>query len=447
MSKRAKYDELKALAVIKRLKKLDEPRVYESQLSKWGVPDDQTGIDVTKYLLSGVYKDLVNTVSMQQAKNAGGSSFYQLDCDDLQHRRMNLLIDILLPIVNNVRSRDPSISATSQSMHEAQLTTCGSASDPWNNAKLLMRNRWYALYGKIIDLEYMLIIVHARAFRDMLVKLEPKLWDRLVADLQHYRTSIKTFAQGIGLDYTWPIISQAGELTVTLSSAYLDGQPLTTYHLHSVVVNDSTGEIYQWKSRRPNASLISIVCRFNLADWPQGELNTPDITDARIGGMCQSCQKPPNVCWCRYLERCKAAEEGKGDDINPSFFQLMECSDERGIGVRSLVRIEKGVKLDIVQGDQLVPPDSNFEDTYFSFIDTSTNGNWTRFLNHSCKANAKFVPSVYNDRFAVAVVTTMRIEPMQEITVSYNIGHSSMLCQCGLDKREHQVKLELTPED
>lgn len=64
------------------------------------------------------------------------------------------------------------------------------------------------------------------------------------------------------------------------------------------------------------------------------------------------------------------------------------------------------------------------------YIDAEKRGNLTRFMNHSCRANATFKELCNGPRHAVVVVATKPIPVGHEVKVNYGI-HLWFLCECG----------------
>jgi len=66
-------------------------------------------------------------------------------------------------------------------------------------------------------------------------------------------------------------------------------------------------------------------------------------------------------------------------------------------------------------------------------IDATQKGSYARFVNHSCKPNAAYVPFSVSGRRRVGVVAIADILPNEEITASYGFedGCFRMVCDCG----------------
>ncbi|KAF2803273.1 SET domain-containing protein, partial [Mytilinidion resinicola] len=67
------------------------------------------------------------------------------------------------------------------------------------------------------------------------------------------------------------------------------------------------------------------------------------------------------------------------------------------------------------------------------FVDSEMRGNWSRFLNHSCKPNASiYVARVGHTRF-VAIRAARAIMKGEQITIDYQGDYftTDFPCQCG----------------
>lgn len=72
------------------------------------------------------------------------------------------------------------------------------------------------------------------------------------------------------------------------------------------------------------------------------------------------------------------------------------------------------------------------------YIDPSVRGNWTRYINHSCRPKTKFTSYTCGDKILTCIrVGDGPIEFGQEITVSYGKQYfieQNMACRCGVDE-------------
>ncbi|OJD11629.1 hypothetical protein ACJ73_09502 [Blastomyces percursus] len=143
--------------------------------------------------------------------------------------------------------------------------------------------------------------------------------------------------------------------------------------------------------------------------------------------MCNSSQ----LCQCMF----QLAEE------KHPLLELREYPD-RGVGVRSLRSIKAGTFLGEYVGE-IRDPAYRLGSTYglhhtlrgrsIGVIDAAVYGNWTRYMNHSCRAGAVFVSTVVGDRACVLVRTIRDIAMFEEITVDYGDEYfrpRHRVCKC-----------------
>ncbi|KAF2638862.1 SET domain-containing protein, partial [Massarina eburnea CBS 473.64] len=145
-------------------------------------------------------------------------------------------------------------------------------------------------------------------------------------------------------------------------------------------------------------------------------------------------------------------------------FELRETRD-RGIGVIARTSLPKGTVLGFYAGKLLSSKFSGTNDYLMElgigdlasygllddedeerglkdemvFIDGFKQGNWTRFMNHSCNAHAEFVMMRAGETRIMAAVLRKPIEEGEELTVSYGESYwlhrmDGMRCRCGMPR-------------
>jgi SET domain len=70
-------------------------------------------------------------------------------------------------------------------------------------------------------------------------------------------------------------------------------------------------------------------------------------------------------------------------------------------------------------------------------IDPAIKGNWTRYMNHSCRGATEFVYSFVGDKKLPLVIATRDIQFGEEITVDYGADYWKDIpyaCACGEDR-------------
>ncbi|DAA77219.1 TPA_exp: SET domain protein [Trichophyton benhamiae CBS 112371] len=435
-------DGLETPNILKKLKAERKQHSYRDLLSKWGIPINESEPDIAKHLVSKIFEGMAKNVSLQHTGKAQGSSFEQNYLNSQRCVQVQALVDMLLPIASGSIENDPSISTPLKDRYESHPIPWCYCSDPWDHGTLLMRNRWYNLYEGIPDLEYMLMLVQADHFREMLWYLEPKHWDYMVASLRQYSTSIKVFAEVIHLDFRWPFTTRARQLPMELAYGYFKEKRLSDYHPHTIVVNDSKEEIYGvagWFRHTEFYKILHSLASIDRALSNEANKNPPPFCMINYSiadeWACISCLKRKHLCLCEY--------SGGKDKLffRSSFLQLMDCNDGRGTGVRSLIRISEGVNLGTLRGKLRDPDPIGCPLTLISGemrgvitkVNKHDSGNWTRFLNHSCDPNSSVIFGIYQGIPTATIVTTKCIQPMQEVTIDYGkkyIDTVFWICLC-----------------
>lgn len=79
-----------------------------------------------------------------------------------------------------------------------------------------------------------------------------------------------------------------------------------------------------------------------------------------------------------------------------------------------------------------IGPDFSNRKAEVAYIDAEECGNWTRFVNHSCDSNAKFVEARVGSTRVLALVATKVIELGDQVTVDYQADYfQNRECRCG----------------
>lgn len=149
-----------------------------------------------------------------------------------------------------------------------------------------------------------------------------------------------------------------------------------------------------------------------------------------------------------------------------SSLELRETK-EMGIGVFTKQAIPKGTVMGLYSGvvrqyDRLTPAQKRYSNFLFKhpqhgevYIDASAEGNWTRFLNHSCEPNCSFARALRCGHTRVVYVRTKRhVRAGEQLLVDYGRDYfKSTDCKCrskncrsaisrGKRKRAHEFEYE-----
>lgn len=169
--------------------------------------------------------------------------------------------------------------------------------------------------------------------------------------------------------------------------------------------------------------------------WPHGIPFPSDPSLRRIGSECWLCQSPFHCA-------CYPEQEHK----EPLLVELRNYGN-KGNGIRALQSIPKDTILGEYVGT-FVPLTATHDPMYFIGFDAATKyeeprnvaivdakevGNWTRFINHSCNANSRYILVAVGKKLRVLVQSVRRIRLYEEVTADYGDEYFSggLLCHCG----------------
>lgn len=185
--------------------------------------------------------------------------------------------------------------------------------------------------------------------------------------------------------------------------------------------------------------------------WPSN-LPYPADPTTRLGDRrCASC-KSVRICDCDPRS-CFLV-------TNP-LIELMNYGS-KGTGVRALQHIPKGAFLgeyvgvlwnpkhsarlhDDPYSMRISPTNGLVDQKTFGIISAAKSGNWTRYINHSCRSSTDFYQFPVGNGNRTLVKTRRDIAMFEEITVDYGAEYFSRgnrICLCGEDCCISQVKDE-----
>lgn len=122
----------------------------------------------------------------------------------------------------------------------------------------------------------------------------------------------------------------------------------------------------------------------------------------------------------------------------------------KGNGVRALQHIPADTIIGEYVGE-LYPLESTSDPIYslelagdlgeVALIQAKHLGNWTRYMNHSCKPTAYFSNYTIGDRVRMCIRTARETNIFEEVTVHYGSGYwtEAMLCRCGEPNCEYNT--------
>ncbi|KLJ12192.1 hypothetical protein EMPG_12742 [Blastomyces silverae] len=249
---------------------------------------------------------------------------------------------------------------------------------------------------------------------------DDELWKELYTLIRSNDISIELFAKVRCLSWSPAATPRAAQLD---GGGQLRVEAQDTY---PYAINLAEKAIYHPKHFTRRQENIT-KSRFLRGDFDPSEKLRRQPRD----GNCAMCTSP-QLCKCKL----QLAEE------KHPLLELREYPD-RGIGVRSLRSIKAGTFIGEYVGE-IRDPAYRLGSTYglhhtlrersIGVIDAAIYGNWTRYMNHSCRAGVVFVSTVVGDRACVLVRAIRDIEMFEEITVDYGDEYfrpRHRVCKCG----------------
>lgn len=278
------------------------------------------------------------------------------------------------------------------------------------------------------------ILANSVAFRNAAQFFEDSIWASFNVSICQNKNSIEYFAKIRGLNWTLALTRQPEypSLMNDLREGYPGIQP---DHPHSHIVPQYSKPIQQPQYNGKTQKNIT-GNRFRASDFRSygRSKNPPRDPTIQRGLLCEICGS--RSCHC---------EPSSCEGVLRPLVELVQSGNNLGVGIRVLQPIRKDQLLAEYVGD-IVPEDCHVDDTYsFSFtphdgtpstatITAQENGNWTRFVNHSCDAHAVFVNKVIGKKHRIMLMSIRDIEMFEELTVDYgNIYWATRptLCKCG----------------
>lgn len=192
-----------------------------------------------------------------------------------------------------------------------------------------------------------------------------------------------------------------------------------------------------------------------------GDLNENPLMKILGQGPCLICNSTVGDCNCNT--------HTPSHHFHPPLVELTPCGI-RGLGIRALQAIpldtllgeyvgevypatmpdEELAMLDYTYGLSMTPPGS--VSPSLAVINAEKYGNWTRFINHSCRPSTEFFTGSISGRLGMFVRAIKHINIFEELTIDYGAQYftRSKECACGEDccrydkkSKEAQKAMEL----
>ena len=282
------------------------------------------------------------------------------------------------------------------------------------------------------------ILATSAAYREAARSLDDAAWDSFGMCIGTNFSSLEYFAKIRGLDWLTALkrIPQVQHMRPYIKQRF---PGLQADHPHTYIVPIHNEPLqrptYKGQNQVPIQSNQYSATSFGRYERPQNWASNrsyPSDPTIITKALCDLCKR--YQCTCDPTS-CIAV-------VKP----LVEITNygEKGNGIRVLQPIKKGDILEEYIGEikHIRDMDHNvysfsldFEgNTSSAYIDAQFLGNWTRFINHSCEASAKFELKVIGQRIRVMVVATKDVDMFDELTIDYGSFfwfHHKTLCKCG----------------
>lgn len=282
------------------------------------------------------------------------------------------------------------------------------------------------------------ILAHSEAFRNACRNFDETSWNKLMQSIDREHLSLELFFKVRGLNWKTPLHALERFLPPNTLTSYFESQKsgelpeICFERPHSYVVPGKDRVLY-----RPNylgtPHLDIPSCKYD----PQVFRQDPSLRTSN-NGSCYGCSRTSCTC-----------EPSTCQNVTQPLVELIQCSAQKGIGVRNLQRIKKGDVLDEYVG--IFMHASSVKDATYALelerplsdcvrtnnpvlIDAQIYGNWTRYINASCQPSLKFMPAIIGNKYRMMVVATKDINIFEELTIGYGddywLESDARMCEC-----------------
>ncbi|KAI4172951.1 MAG: hypothetical protein LQ343_003238 [Gyalolechia ehrenbergii] len=282
------------------------------------------------------------------------------------------------------------------------------------------------------------ILAHSEAFRNACRNFDESSWNKLMLSISLNHLSIKLFFKVRGLDWKTPLRQLEQFISPDTLALYLEDL--------------KTGKLPDTCFEKPHSYVVPgedrILHRPNYLGVPHLDIPTSKY-DIQVFRQDPSLRVPNDgTCYGCSRTSCKC-EPSTCENVTKPLVELIQCSAQKGIGVRSLQRIKKGDVLDEYVGEFKYA--SSINDATYALelerplgdgvrtnnpilIDAQVYGNWTRYINASCEPSLKFMPAIIGNRYRMMVVATRDINIFEELTIDYGDNYwlesDTRMCEC-----------------
>ncbi|KAI4288754.1 MAG: hypothetical protein L6R35_001977, partial [Caloplaca aegaea] len=240
----------------------------------------------------------------------------------------------------------------------------------------------YAIVASTHGWMMLSMLAYSKSFRQACRDFEETPWGQLMQSISQNYLSLELCFKVRGLDWITPLRQLEKCFSSDVVASYIYRQapralPTATLEKpHSYVVPSEAGNL-----QRPNyRGMLQLDISSNKYD-AQIFKQDPSLCSP-YADICYSCNRPSCDC-----------EPSTSENFARPLVELIHCSAQKGIGVRSLQRVEKGIVLDEYVGE--LKHANTVEDPTYALelahpsadrihmdnpilIDASVHGNWTR---------------------------------------------------------------------
>lgn len=307
---------------------------------------------------------------------------------------------------------------------------------------ILRYGRFASKYGWMM----LSILANSAAFREAARTLEEVRWSTLCDCICENRNSIEVFAKSRELN--WEAALKQRQDFDKWTHFRNEQYPYLKIpkHPHELIVPAGAGPLknprYQGRNQVNYPDNLYDAADFESNNiprgWPRGVNYPSDPTDLlyKLGRTCELCSQ----------HDCKCDLNTHPSIIRP-LVELMQY-DGKGVGIRALQPILNNMPLGEYVGEIHHPRSTkDHEGTYalaiqgpsrdndmVGIINARYQGNWTRYINHSCDPNAQFSTMLIGRKQRSMIKTVKAVAMFEELTIHYGDDywvHRKFLCRCG----------------
>ena len=409
-----------------------------------------SGDDKLKTIVAGVYTDLDNVSRIDLPT-----------CLEITNAKQGrVLFDIARASFNFTDNLSPEANAlieaaTPEGVASDRRQTRGQRAYQENTARLSSRLKAFASPSWVL----FVVLLFSEHFRTAVSTLTDDQWNQLAKVLMRNQPSLELFSKVRGLTYHTMIdtdhafFSAFGSHRASLGNTLAILPPVTRTSPHDFVVPGAwQGSASLLRSSGYGGRIDVDHNIFSPSDWSRcpkpdtwpSEWTYPhDPTTRRQGTVCSG-------CFGRRLD-CPCTPDSSSRMLKP----LVELYDygKKGVGIRSLARIPKdkfigeyvGRILPLSSARGVAEEGSGFsfdldigtgpESQVVGVIDSEHEGNFLRYINHSCDPNCTFQYAAFGPRLHILVSTLRPVDLYTELSIDYVEEYFTsdplLLCQCG----------------